>query len=213
MTQALAPPVPHIAKPQQRQSPPADAPAIRPRLWTADQYMHLAELGVFIDQRVELIDGIIYDMAPQSNRHSIIIKLAQLRLDRAFDGIGFTVTQSTYHAGESSRPEPDLAVYPGQPRDYLREEAELSNAMLVGEVSLTTLPHDRKVKIPLYARVGIREYWIVNLIANHLEVYREPTQEADGTWRYAQMQTLTLDQPVAPLAAPDQVIAVSELMS
>ena len=116
-------------------------------------------------------------------------------------------------ADEMSRPEPDLAVYPGKPQDYLQEGVEIAKALLVGEVSVTTLAHDRDVKIPLYARVGIREYWIVNLIANHLEVYREPTQEAGGSWRYTQMQTLTLDQSVTPLAAPDQVIAIRELTS
>ena len=213
MTQALIPPPPKPSVDARHAPSATGEEAIRPRLWTAERYMHMSELGLFDGEKVELIEGIIYDMAAQGVRHSIVIKIAQMRLDQAFEGIGFTLVQSTYLADEMSRPEPDLVVYPGKPQDYLKEGVEISEALLVGEVSLTTLSHDRKVKVPLYAKVGIREYWIVNLIANHLEVYREPMQDADGTWRYGEMQTLSLDRSVTPVAAPERVIAVRELMS
>ena len=74
MTQAPAPPA-KAAKARPAATPASTGPGVAPRLWTADQYMHLAESGEFVDQRVELIDGIIYDMAAQGVRHSIVITI------------------------------------------------------------------------------------------------------------------------------------------
>jgi Uma2 family endonuclease len=108
-----------------------------------------------------------------------------------------------------SEPEPDVAVVAGAPRDY--RVTHPATALLVVEVAETSLGYDRKTKGPLYARAGIPEYWIVNLLDGALEVYREPAEMPDG-WIYRLIQRFEAADTVAPLMAPEAVVAVADLM-
>jgi Uma2 family endonuclease len=173
--------------------------------------MDLAEQGFFKDDRVELIRGEIRLMSPQGPVHPTVIDIAMRRLDRAFEGLGFTRVQSTFEATDDSRPEPDLIVLPGKPQDYFKHLP--SAALLLVEVSFTTQRYDRGEKLSIYAEAGVGEYWIIDAKARRLEVYREPKQDGQGDWRYAQTQTLELGDTVTPTAAPERSIAVSELMT
>ena len=192
-------------------APPPFLPRRRPI--TRAEFEHLARIGFFgPDEHVELIEGEIVEKMTQNSPHATALRLTEKALNRAF-GEGFDVRPQMPLALDSkSQPEPDVAVVTGSPYDY--QDAHPSRAVLVVEVSDTTLAGDRGVKTGLYARAGIGDYWIVNLPDRVLEVYREPTampgQPLDHGYR-----TLTRLLPgdtVAPLAAPDAPTPVSDLL-
>lgn len=110
-----------------------------------------------------------------------------------------------------NEPEPDIMVTRGQLEDYLDQHPGPDDAVLVVEVSDTTVDADRDVKGPLYASAGVPEYWLINVRGGVLEVYRNPTQ-ADGQWRYGSVETLTRDRDVSPLFAPESIVAVATLI-
>ncbi len=162
--------------------------------------------GVFHpESKLELIDGEIYDVSPQSSRHATAIRLVEDALRRVY-GSGFDVrVQLPAALDASSEPEPDVAVVEGGPRDY--RDAHPTTALLTVEVSDTSLAFDRATKQTVYARNGIPEYWIVNLIDLRVEVYRQP--EVDG---YQDVSELTPSDRISPLSRPDRSIAVRDLL-
>lgn len=137
------------------------------------QYERMTEAGVFgPEDRLELLDGEIIDRAPQKSRHATAVTLVAEVLRTLF-GPGATVrVQLPFCLDDNSEPEPDVAVVPGNPRDY--RDAHPSRARLICEVSDTTLAYDRGRKLAAYARAGIPEYWILDLTAETLEVCRKP---------------------------------------
>jgi Uma2 family endonuclease len=111
---------------------------------------------------------------------------------------------------DDSEPEPDVAVVTGNPREY--RDAHPTTALLIVEVADATLPYDRERKANLYARAGIADYWIVNLLDRCLEVYRRPTQAGTANARYADRAVLPAETSIAPLATPDKSIAIADLL-
>jgi Uma2 family endonuclease len=187
------------------------APA--PRRFTRREFAAISETGVFDDQHVELIDGEILLMPKQGERHVAGIVLAGDAL-RAVFGKGFVVRcQAPLDLGEYDEPQPDYAVVRGSPRDFKETP---TTALLVVEVSDTTIAHDRKRKSGLYARAGIRDYWIVDLGKGRLEVLRGPTPDrrAPYGFRYASATVHRKGDSVAPLSAPGGAkIPVSDLLA
>lgn len=180
--------------------------AVHPRRWTREEYDKMIDAGVFADgERLELIDGEILQMMTQGSLHATTIQLVQEALRKAF-GAGFDVrTQLPLALDPFSEPEPDISVVPGSARDYRDEHP--STALLIVEVSDKTLSFDRQHKKAIYARAGIQEFWIVNLIENSIEVYREP--EGDD---YRSVLNLKSGESITPIAAPDRQIPVEELL-
>jgi Uma2 family endonuclease len=174
--------------------------------WTSKEYFKLAELG-FLDEdsRVELIAGEIYSMAPQNSRHATAITLCDgaLRASGA-DGLVFRI-QLPLALADDSVPEPDLAIVSGAIRDYANKHP--TTALLVVEVSDSTSSHDHRVKTALYARYNISEFWLLDLQAGVLEVYREPRR---GIYRLHKI--LTAEDIVSPLFAPNIEILVDDLL-
>jgi Uma2 family endonuclease len=150
----------------------------RHRLTVADYY-RMGEVGILApDARVELIDGEIIDMAPIGSLHvSAVLRLDHL-LKEALTGKAFVLVQSPIALGEHSAPQPDLALL--RPRaDYYRSSlAGPDDVLLIVEVAQSSLRFDRDDKIPLYARHGIPEVWLVDLEAKRLARYRKPQQGA-----------------------------------
>jgi len=175
--------------------------------WTREQYYRFAEL--FHGRRVQLIEGEVYEMAPQRNDHAIAIELAVEVLRNVFSQ-GYRVrTQLPLRLEGDSEPEPDIAIIKGFPRGQ-REHPE--GALLVVEVSDSTLHFDRTRKIPLYAKAGIQEYWIINLVSYKVEVHRHATQEPNGEYRYDDIHSAGKDEFLSPLASPNAKIAVADLL-
>jgi len=180
--------------------------------WTSEEYNRLAELGFFRDRRVELIEGEIVEMAPFNPPHAIAIELGTQVLPAVF-GAGFRVRiQLPIDLGRRSQPEPDFLVLPGSPRDD--RDHHPTTASLVIEVSDATLSFDRVKKAHLYAKAGIPEYWILNLIDRQLEVRRRPGRDPNRKhcWTYHELTVVPADGSIAPLAKPEAEIAVADLL-
>jgi Uma2 family endonuclease len=178
-----------------------------------DEYQRMGELGFFQNQRVELIAGEIVDMAPQKDVHAVAVMLVQQALLRAFPEC-VVRCQLPLTLADDSEPEPDLAVVPGKPRDYLGLGHHPTSALLVIEISESTLAFDRSTKAALYARAGIADYWIVNLIDRQVEVFRHPVADSASSvgYSYAQTTAYTLGQQIQPLATAASSIAVADLL-
>lgn len=185
---------------------------IRTRRWTRKEYERLIELGIIRDHEpLELIGGQLIVAEPKGSPHATAVELTALALSVAF-GPGWAVrAQNPIALDDESEPEPDVVVVPGTLRDY--RDAHPSSAALVVEVSETSLAFDRRHKGSLYARAAVADYWIVNLVAQHLEIYRRPVADpsAEFGWRYDDVTALPLDAGVAPLARPDVTVRVSAL--
>jgi Uma2 family endonuclease len=181
----------------------------KPKRWSRAEYDRMIDAGIFEPgQRVELIDGEIIAMTPQNGPHAMAVRLMQRALDAGF-GVGFDVrSQLPLALGRKSEPEPDIVVVAGSPRDYPRHP---TTALLVVEVADTSLAYDRKTKGPLFARAGIAEYWIVNLVDRIVEVYREPV-ETPGGWSYRLIARYGDGETLSPLARPGVVISVADLL-
>ena len=182
-----------------------------PRL-TRLEYEALVERGVLDeDDRIELLDGRLVFREPQGSRHAAACLRIRIALDRAF-GRGFHVRpQFPIALDDVSEPEPDIAVVPGRIEDYL--DTHPTSPVLIVEVADSSLAQDRHRKARLYARAGVADYWIVNLRAGVLEVYRDPERTAAGRWRYATVRVLEPDAVVSPLAAPRARLRVADLLA
>jgi Uma2 family endonuclease len=193
-----------------RRPPPGSEP--RPYRWSRDEYIRLSEEGWFNDRRVELIGGEIVEMASQFDQHLAAITLTEDALRQAF-GAGYWVrVQGTLDLSPHGMPDPDLAVVRGSPRGAGR--AYQTTALLVVEVSDSSLAFDRNAKASLYAAAGIADYWIVNLVQRQLEVHRNPVADATTLFgcRYADRTIHDPGDAVAPLAAPQAAVAVADLL-
>jgi Uma2 family endonuclease len=186
---------------------------IRTRRWTRAEYDQLIEAGFFQpEDRIELIGGDLMVAEPKGGPHVTAVGLTADAL-RAALSPGWTVReQAPIALDDESEPEPDVAVVPGVRRDYTSEHP--ARSVLVIEVAESSLAFDREHKGSLYARAGLADYWIVNLLDRVLEVYREPVAAPTMPfgWRYGQLQVLEASASVSPLAAPSARIAVADLL-
>jgi len=187
-------------------------PAIRTRRWTRMEYDRLIEAGFFQPgDKVELLGGQLMVAEPQGTAHATGIRLAVEALRRAFGPEWNVSVQLPIALDADSEPEPDVAVVPGGPRAY--RHTHPARPALVVEVAESSLELDRSHKGSLYARGGVAEYWIVNLIDRRLEVHREPTADATAAygWAYAMVRSLAAGATVSPLAL-DGSIPVVDLL-
>src|SRR5262249_15603300 len=113
---------------------------------------------------------------------------------------------------DQSEPEPDIAVVPGDWADYRTNHP--TRPALVVEIAETSLAFDRREKASLYARGGIRDYWVVNLVDRELEVFRdpEPDETAAYGWNYRTIKRFALGTVVSLLALPSVQLRVSDLI-
>jgi len=187
------------------------APALP--LWRMPRirYDRLVEAGIFgPEDRIELLDGLLVVREPQGGRHATAVALARVAIEKAF-GRAFHVREEKPIAlDRRSEPEPDLVVVPGRPRDY--RDAHPSRPVLVVEVADSSLALDRLRKGGLYARAGIADYWIVNLIDEVLEVYRDPVRTGPAHWTFDTVRLLRRHSAVTPLAAPRARVRVAALL-
>ncbi len=173
----------------------------------------MTEAGVLTpEDRVELIDGEILTVTPQSSAHATGVSLVHDALRVALGHDVHIRVQLPLALGADSEPEPDVAVVAGSIRDY--REAHPHSALLVIEVADTTLAYDRDVKGSVYARAAVPEYWIVNLAASLVEVYRDPavTLQARFGWHYASSNRFRRGDSIQALSVPGGPVSVTDLL-
>jgi Uma2 family endonuclease len=180
--------------------------AIRPHLWSRQEYDRMVEAGVFAPgSRVQLIEGEIVEIPPQGSLHATAISLVEDALRRMCPEGLYLRTRMPIALDLRSEPEPDAALVRGSPRDFA--QAHPATVELAIEVADTTVSFDRGRKRALYARNGVPEYWILNVAEGCLEVYRQPEGEA-----YRVAQVLRPPETVSPLACPRSAIPVDDLL-
>lgn len=189
--------------------PSADAPKAmrprRPRRWpvTVEAYHALADAGLIgPEERVELVNGQILAMSPVGGPHIALVARLQRHFERAAlrtDPPPFDVlVQSPLALGPRDEPEPDVMLVR---TDWSpRTAPKAADAQLVVEVSEATLRFDRGQKRVRYARAGVPEVWVVDVIGGTVEVARRPV-EAEGV--YAEVQRLGRAEALTVAAFPD----------
>jgi len=189
------------------------AQVLRTRHWSRLEYGRLIEKHVFHpDERLELLGGELVVREPHGDPHTLAVELVNEALVAAFGPEWRVRVQLPVALDEESEPEPDVSVAAGRARD--RREPKPSRLALVVEVADSSLALDREHKGSLYARAGVPDYWIVNLVDRVLEVYREPAADATAPfgWAYRVVRRRDAEAGVAPLAAPTASIAVADLL-
>ncbi len=162
------------------------------RLFTVTEYYQMAQAGIFSESdRVELLEGEIFEMSPISSRRaSCVSRLNYLLHDRVRDRAIVSV-QNPVRLSDYSEPQPDIAVLKFRSDFYSPEHPRAEDLLLVIEVCETSGEFDRRVKLPLYAKAGIPEVWIVDLAQEQIEAYRAPSPQG-----YRDSQTLRRGQTI-----------------
>ena len=174
----------------------------RPRPLKRSEYDQLVEMGAFDGERVELLYGTLVAMSPQDPKHTSPIGRLTMLLAPALAGRAIVRVQCPLVACDESEPEPDFAVVPVG--DY--RSAHPDRAHLVIEVAVSSVRKDRLVKAPLYARSGFSEYWLIDVIAARIEIFRRPEGDA-----YQDVQSYGHGATIAALAFPDVVVRVDDV--
>ena len=183
-------------------------------LWklTRERYDRMVDVGILHEgDHVELLDGLLVAREPQGSRHAVVVGLVRAVLEKAFGRRYHVREEKPFALDDLSEPEPDIVVVPGRVRAY--SDFHPSKAVLVVEVADSSLELDRVRKGTLYARAGVTDYWIVNLVDDVLEVSRDPVSESRGHGaRYESVRLVKRGSTVTPLAAPRARIRVSSLL-
>ena len=181
---------------------------IERRLFTVDEYHRLIDTGIFHeDERIELINGELVRMAPIGHTHGGQVKRLNRTWGRLLGDRAIVSVQDPVTLPDFAEPQPDIMLLRPREDDYARSNPTAGDVLLIVEVADSSLVYDQQVKGLMFAQAGIADYWIVNLTAGQLLVYREPTPTG-----YGSVQTLGKGDTVTPLAFPDLTIQVSDLL-
>lgn len=182
--------------------------AVKKKLFTVDDYYAMARAGIIgEDDRVELIEGEIIQMAAIGSRHQAVVdRVTRLFVTRTGDRAIVRV-QGPLRLARITEPQPDLQLL--APRDdfYAAAHPSQYEALLVVEVADTSLRFDRNEKAAIYARRGVRELWIIDLTGERILVRRTPS--ADG---YGESLSVTRGDSLSPEAFPDIIVSTDELL-
>lgn len=184
----------------------------RTRRWSRDEFYRMMEWGWFLGQNVELIRGEILEVPNQKSGHYAAIDKTAECLQRVLGPGVWIRTQAPLALDGDTEPNPDVSVVAGSRSDYLDQHP--ATALLVVEVSDSTLRYDRKTKGSIYAGAGISDYWIINLPDRQVEIYRQPIPDPTGELDFVYDDVLFAKSAEALnlVAFPDVRIPVAELL-
>ena len=180
---------------------------IKTRRFNVEEYHRMAQAGILgEDDRLELVDGELVEMAPIGSRHLACVVALNHLLVEASEGRWFVSVQNPVRLGERDEPEPDLSLLKGRPDPAAPGPPGPDDLLVVVEVSDTTLSYDRNVKLPLYAAAGVPEAWIVDLQGRKVEVYADPDSTGSSQGyrafsSYAPGETI-VSETIASLSLP-----------
>jgi Uma2 family endonuclease len=178
------------------------------RLFTVDEYSRMAKAGIFsVDERVELIEGEIVAMASIGSRHAACVRRLSHLFSQRIGGQALLSAQNPVRLSRYSEPQPDMALLRPRPDFYAQAHPGPGDVFLVIEVADTSVGFDREVKMPLYARAGIPEAWLVDLDGAYIAVYRQPAAEG-----YHEVIHLQRGHSLTPEAFPDLVLPVDDIL-
>ena len=179
------------------------------KLFTVDDYYKMLDAGILCeDDRVELIEGEIIEMSPMGSRHAAVVSSVTEALVSLFKGKALLRPQLPLRLNEFNEPEPDIAVVKPRPDRYSSRHPGPTDALLVIEISVSSLRYDRDVKLPIYAASQVPEVWIAHLRAATVLVYRDPA----GT-HYATHLKYGRGESLSCLAFPEIQVAIDDLLA
>lgn len=153
---------------------PADL-GVKRRSITVEAYHRMGEVGIIApDERVELIEGEVVEMAPIGSRHSGMVARLTRILVQATGDRGLVFVQNPVRLSRTSEPQPDFAVLKPRPDDYQAAIPLPEDVLLLVEIADASLKYDRELKAPLYAAHGIPELWVIDVAARIFWRYRDP---------------------------------------
>jgi Uma2 family endonuclease len=180
---------------------------LRHHRFDVDEYHRMIDAGILTeDDRVELIDGEIVEMTPIGSRHAACVDALNRALVLGLGESAWVRIQNPVTITPHSEPEPDVVVARARSEGYSNAHPEPDDVLLLIEIGDSSASFDREVKLPLYARAGIREIWLVNLTRCAIEVHREPGAEG-----YARCERVT-GGALSPLAFPDLVLPLETIL-
>ena len=173
---------------------------------TVTEYHRLGENGIFDeDSRVELIEGDLIAMPPIGEQHAgHLDHIARPFFRQVTEGI--VRVQSPIQLGGHSEPQPDLAVLRYREDFYTQSHPCPEDVLLLIEVSDSTLRYDRDIKVPLYAKAGVPEVWLLDVAGQRLEIYRRPSPEGYREIRYPMHA-----ENITPVLLPELSLSVASL--
>lgn len=179
------------------------------RRFTLAEYHRMGELGILDeDERVELIEGEIVEMTPIGRLHaSVVARINKLFVTHFGERAIVWVQNPLALPRQVSEFQPDVALLKPRPDFYRGKRVEPADAFLVVEVMDSSVAHDRRVKLPIYARGGVPEVWLVDVNESTVEVHRR--RAAAG---YRDRRLVDRAGTIAPLAFPRVVLAVREMV-
>ncbi|WP_376790048.1 Uma2 family endonuclease [Thermoflexus sp.] len=181
---------------------------VQRRLFTVEEYHRMAEVGILSeDDRVELIEGELIAMSPIGSRHAACVKRLVRLLDRAVGERAIVSAQDPIRLGRHSEPQPDVALLRYRPDFYASAHPGPEDVLLIVEVAETSADYDRTVKIPLYARHGIPEAWLVDLTEAHVEIYRQPSPQG-----YRELHIVHRGETISPALIPGLTVGIDEIL-
>lgn len=178
------------------------------RRFSVDEYDRMIEAGILQeDEHVELLGGEIVCMSPIGKKHQARLDHAVRWFSRRIPDSALVRVQGSFRLDNGSQPEPDLLILRFREDFYEESLPTAADVLLVIELADTSLAHDRDVKGPLYAAAGIPDYWLLDLAGEQMLVHREPKRG-----RYTKVEALRRGGTLAPLAFPDLVLPLDELL-
>ena len=175
---------------------------------TVDDYHRMAEAGIFgPDERVELVDGELIAVPPMGPRHAGGIGRLNRLLTARFNDRALVRVQCPVIVDPHSEPEPEFVLVPPDADDWSDRHPVAGDVLLLVEVSDSTRSFDLRKKVPLYARAGIRETWVLDVVDRRLLVFREPREG-----RYFVTSVLRDGDEVALLAFPEERFSVDQIL-
>lgn len=177
--------------------------------FTVDEFHRMGEAGIISgEDRVELIEGEIIQMTPISSRHAgCVNRLTRLFSSKAGSRALLGVQNPVQIAGHTE-PQPDVVLLRPRDDDYMNSHPGPADVLLLVEVAESSLEYDRDVKVPAYARAGIPEVWLVDLVHGNIEVSLQPTPGG-----FQKTFTLGAGEGLAPSLLPDISLQVGEIIS
>jgi Uma2 family endonuclease len=183
-------------------------PAAQTHRFSVEDYYRMAETGILKpDARVELIEGEIVDMMPIGPFHSGSVYRLNRLFSRLAEGRWLVASQGPLRIDQHNEPEPDLMLLRPSADDYTSAHPTPEDVFLLIEIADSSLAHDQATKLPLYARSGIEEVWILNVPQKQLEVYRQPHFLGYDS------KIILQQGEAAPAAFPDALIKVEDLVN
>jgi len=178
------------------------------RRFTVEEYHHMARTGILTEEdRVELIEGEIIQCAPIGQRHAACVAQLTRRLIETLGDRAVLWPQNPLRLPRDTEPHPDVVLLRRRRDDYFRYPARPDDVLLLIEVADASYRYDRCVKLPLYARAGVPEVWIIDLTHDVVELHRQPAARG-----YGSVHTVDRGGTLTPSAFDDVTLAAADIL-